>query len=166
MPKPLKKKAATSSVAAFLEPGVGAAALVKVKDQVELPIPLTQQREIIPEISSLPRGGAANLRRQFVLTPHADKALKQITALYSKATGIDLKSSEIIRAMLIAVYHAIPKLEREAEQIGTLKRTKNSKGNEDKRDALELKIAKAITDGMRVANELEISSEALKSSNE
>ena len=68
--------------------------------------------------------------------------------IYSRAGGVDLKSSEVMRAVLIALEHAAPELEREAARIGRLKRPKNDRGTEGLRDRLERRIARAIIAGV------------------
>lgn len=155
MPKPLTKKQPTSSVANMLEPGIGAAAITKPPEQVEpiLPTPITNQLPP-PLISTKPMGEAANVLRQFSLTPSTDRTLKRLVTIYSAATNLDLKASEVLRAVLVALEHAVPELEREAGQIGPLKRPKHERGNEALRDQLERRIARAIIAGTRAANVL------------
>jgi hypothetical protein len=57
--------------------------------------------------------------------------------------------------VLMALEHAAPELEREAAHIGRLKRPKNERGNEARRDQLERQIASAIIAGARAANVLD-----------
>ena len=59
--------------------------------------------------------------------------------------------SELLRAVLVAVAHAMPELTREASNIGPLRRPKNDRGNEALRDELERRIATAFVAGMRAA---------------
>jgi hypothetical protein len=75
--------------------------------------------------------------------------------IYSKAIGIDLKASEIMRAGLIALEHGAPEIERGAAHLGRLKRAKNERGKEALRDKLEKRIASAIIAGTRAADVLE-----------
>ena len=139
----------------MLDLAVGAAALSKPSTRESVaPTPVAN------EISSLPKRGKTNgeptnIYRQFILTISTDETLKKILNIYSKATGVDLKASEVMRAMLIALDHAIPELEREAARIGRLKRPKNERGNEELRDQLERRIASAIIAGTRAAKVLD-----------
>lgn len=149
MPKPLDKPQPTSSVANMLDLGVGAAALAKPPRRES--VPLTPVANDIPPQPAVeePVGEPANIHRQFILTRSADETLKKLVRIYSRAGGVDLKSSEVMRAVLIALEHAAPELEREAARIGRLKRPKNDRGNEGLRDRLERRIARAIIAGAR-----------------
>src|SRR5262245_22311669 len=101
MPKPLSKSQPTSSVASLLQPGVGAAALAAppARSEVLLPTPIVEQLPAVPRPSE-PTGELATVLRQFTLTAAADRTLKELTATYSRATGLDLKHSEVLRAVL------------------------------------------------------------------
>lgn len=155
MAKPLTKPQRQSSVSNMLDVAVGAAALSKPSSQES-----TAPTSIANELTSLPKrnktnGEPTNIHRQFILTNSTDETLKKILSIYSKATGVDLKASEVMRAVLIALEHAAPELDREAARIGRLKRPKNERGNEDLRDQLERRIASAIIAGTRAAKVLE-----------
>jgi hypothetical protein len=50
--------------------------------------------------------------------------LKRLLSIYNAATCLDLKTSEVLRAMLVALEHIIPVLEKEAMQISPLKHPK------------------------------------------
>jgi hypothetical protein len=75
-------------------------------------------------------------------------------SIYSAATDLDLKTSEIRRAVLVVLEHVITVLDKEARQIGPLKRPKHERGKEALRDQLERRIARAIIAGTRAANVL------------
>jgi len=155
MAKPLTKPQRESSVSNMLDVAVGAAALsTPPKREPATPTPLAN--EILPRsVQNDTTGEPANIHRQFILTGSADETLKKLVSIYSKATGIDLKASEVMRAVLIALEHAAPKLEREAAHIGRLKRPKNERGKEALRDQLEKRIARALIAGARAADILE-----------
>ena len=149
MPKPLDKPQPTSSVANMLDLGVGAAALAKPPRRENVP-PTSVANEIPPQpVPAEPPGEPANIHRQFILTRSADETLKKLVRIYSRAGGVELKSSEVLRAVLVALEHAAPELEREATRIGRLKRPKNDRGNEGLRDRLERRIARASIPGVR-----------------
>lgn len=158
MPKPLSKPQPTSSVAKMLEPSVGAQVIAKPEPVATPILPLPVQ----PQLGSLPRhqgemrasGEVPDVPRQFTLTASTDRTLKRLIATYSEATGIDLKHSELLRAVLAAVEHAMPELVREAQGIGPLRRPKNDRGREAEREALEREIARAFSAGMRAAGML------------
>lgn len=149
MPKPLDKPQPTSSVANMLDLGVGAAALAKPPRRESVPLtPVTN--DIPPQPATIePAGEPANIHRQFILTRSTDETLKKLVRIYSRAGGVDLKSSEVMRAVLIALEHAAPELEREAARIGRLKRPKNDRGNVGLRDRLERRIARAVIVALR-----------------
>jgi len=133
----------------MLDLGVGAAALATPSHRENVPpTPVTNDIQTLPTPPE-PTGDPANIHRQFILTRSADETLKKLVRIYSRAGGVDLKSSEVMRAVLIALEHAAPELEREATRIGRLKRPKNDRGNEGLRDRLERRIARAIIAGVR-----------------
>lgn len=151
MPKPLDKPQPSSSVANMLDLGVGAAALATPSRREHVP-PTPVANDIPPQpVPAEPAGEPANIHRQFILTRSADETLKKLVRIYSRAGGVDLKSSEVMRAVLIALEHAAPELEREAARTGRLKRPKNDRGNEGLRDRLERRIARAIIAGVRAS---------------
>lgn len=154
MAKLLNKPQPTSSVANMLDLGVGAAALAKPTNRE--PTSLTPIADhLTPQPATAePTGDPANIHRQFILTNSTDETLKKLVNIYSKATGVDLKGSEIMRAVLIALEHAAPELEREAAHIGRLKRPKNERGNEGLREQLERRLARAIIAGTRATTVL------------
>jgi hypothetical protein len=155
MAKPLTRPQKESSVSNMLDVNVGAAAL-STPSQREPTRPTPVTNDIAPQSAQNDTTGEpANIHRQFILTESTDETLKKIVKIYSKATGIDLKASEVMRAVLIALDHAAPELEREATHIGPLKRPKNERGKEALRDELERRIARALIAGARAANILE-----------
>ena len=101
--------------------------------------------------SAAPTGEFPNVFRQFRLTPSADDTLQAITDAYGRATGLQLTRSEFLRATLRALRHALPMHEREARQIGPLRRPKNEARLFHKRDELERAIARAFVAAMRAA---------------
>lgn len=139
----------------MLNPGVGAAALAKPSRSENVP-PTPIANDIPPEPvpAELP-GEPANRHRQFILTRSANDTLRKLVRIYSRAGGVELKGSEVVRAVLIALEHASPELEREAARIGRLKRPKNDRGNEGLRERLERRIARAIVAGMKATTMLE-----------
>jgi hypothetical protein len=151
MPKPLDKPQPSSSVANMLDLGVGAAALAKPPRRENVPL-TPVANDIPPQPAPVePAGEPANIHRQFIMTRSADETLKKLVRIYSRAGGVDLKGSEVMRAVLIALEHAAPELEREAARVGRLKRPKNDRGNEGLRDRLERRIARAIIAGVKAA---------------
>ena len=159
MPKPLVKTQPTSSVAGMLEPGIGAQAMSKpIERRLNiLPTPIAEQ---VPPVSGERVIIAApmekeNILRQFGLTADSDRILKKIVSVYSDATSLDLKNSEFLRSFLIAVEHALPELEREAQAIGRLKRPKNDRDKKGIQQQMERQIAKAIVAGMRAVATLD-----------
>jgi len=155
MAKPLTKPQRQSSVSNMLDLSVGAAALSKpsVRESTA-PTPITSETGSVPKRNTT-TGEPTNIYRQFILTGSTDETLKKLLSIYSKATGVDLKASEVMRAVLIALEHAVPELEREATRIGRLKRHKNERGNEDLRNQLERRIAGSIIAGTRAAKMFE-----------
>ncbi len=155
MAKPLTKPQPQSSVSNMLDLAVGAAAIsTPHKREGITPTPVANEILPLPAHTDA-TGEPANIHRQFILTGATDETLKRLVSIYSKATGIDLKASEVMRAMLMALEHAAPELEREAVHIGRLKRPKNERGKEALRDQLERRIASAIIAGTRAADVLD-----------
>lgn len=156
MAKPLTKPQRQSSVSNMLDLAVGAAALSKPATRESIaPTPITNDFSLPPKHRKA-SGEATNIYRQFILTTSTDETLKKVLSIYSRATGIDLKASEVMRAVLMALDHATPELEREATRIGRLKRPKNERGNEELRDQLERRIASAIIAGTRATKIFDI----------
>ena len=155
MPKPLTRPQPTSSVAGMLEHGIASQVMTRPEPRpaMILPIPVSYQAPQEERASGQIRasGEVAGIPRQFTLTASTDRTLKRLIAAYGEATGLDLKHSELLRAILIGVAHAMPELTREAGNIGRLKRPKNDRGNEALRDDLERRIATAFVSGMRAA---------------
>lgn len=158
MPKPLTKPPATSSVANMLDPGVGAHVTAKPMAVAPATPPTPVQTNPVPERANQdeirPSGEVPDIPRQFTLTSRTDRALKRLVSTYTEATGLDLKHSELLRAILVAAEHAMPELTREAQGIGRLRRPKNDRGREAEREELERRIAKAFLSGMRAAGVL------------
>jgi hypothetical protein len=142
----------------MLEPGVGAHVLARPEAVATsiLPVPV----QTLPNIrrpnmdETRLSGEVPDVPRQFTLTAKTDRTLKRLVATYSEATGVDLKHSELLRAILVAVEHAMPELVREAQGVGPLRRPKNDRGREAEREAMERRIATAFLSGMRAAGML------------
>jgi len=139
----------------MLQPGVGAQVIAKPEAAVPPFLPTPIQTSPIPKRANQdeirPSGEVPDVPRQFTLTTKTDRTLKRLVGTYSEATGMDLKHSELLRALLVAVEHAMPELVREAQGIGPLRRPKNDRGREAEREELERRIAKAFLAGMRAA---------------
>jgi hypothetical protein len=105
-------------------------------------------------LSGTVSGEVPSIPRQFSLTPKTDRTFKRLIATYAASTGLELKHSELLRAILIAVEHAMPELLREAQEIGALRRPKNDRGREGEREALERRVARGFLAGMRGAGRI------------
>lgn len=152
MAKPLIKLQPSSSVAGMLEAGVGAKAMSQPAESRLniLPTPITEQVYPSPnDLTAAPPYEIASIARQFSLTADSDRILKKIISVYSEATSVELKHSEFLRAVLVAVEHALPELTREAQLIGRLKRPKNDRAKLAMRQDMERQIARAFVAGMR-----------------
>jgi hypothetical protein len=163
MAKALKKEPPTSSVAGLLDVNIGAAAIkppqntdAQMRTPPERQVP---EGQVSPPPAPLPEPGpiveSTSVMRQFSLSHSTSETLKELVEVYSRASGLDLKLSEVLRAVLVALDHAMPELRREAVHIGRLKRPKHERGNEGLRDELDRKIARAIVAGMRAAKTME-----------
>jgi hypothetical protein len=141
MAKPLTSALPSSAVARLLEPGVARAALVEPPASAAKP----------PEST----GETPDIKREFILTQSTDDALGHLTSLYSKATGTNVTNSHFLRALLKALMHAMPEVERQAWQIGKLRRPSNARGREAERDEYEKRIAASLLAGMRACLPLE-----------
>ena len=141
MAKPLTSVVPSSAVARLLEPGVARAALL------EAPATATRLSE--------PTGETPDIKREFILTQTADDALGHLTALYSKATGTNVTNSHFLRAVLKALAHAMPDVEKQAWQIGKLRRPSNARGKEAEREEYEKRLAAALLAGVRACLPME-----------
>ncbi len=141
MAKALTSVVPSSAVARLLEPGVARAALAEAEPAV---------RKVAAATGETP-----DVKREFILTQTTDDALGHLTALYSKATGTNVTNSHFLRALLGALAHAMPELEKQAWQIGKLNRPSNARGKEALREAYEKRIAASLLAGMRVCLPME-----------
>lgn len=158
MAKPLTVPQPTSSVANLLESGVAAAALRPVPSG--MPADGHAGMRAVPHPGPhvgrpVPTGEPANLKREFVLTPTADDTLNQLLTVFGRGTVSKLTNSHVLRAVLHAVRHAMPELEKQAARLGPLRRPSNARGNEAERDELEKKLAACLVAGMRACPLLE-----------
>ena len=135
MAKPLTSAVPSSAVARLLEPGVARAALVETQPVAPRVIEKT--------------GETPEIKREFILTQTTDDALGHLTILYSKATGTNVTNSHLLRALLKALVHAMPELERQAWYIGKLRRPSNARGREAEREEYERRIAASLLAGLR-----------------
>ena len=90
-----------------------------------------------------------SVKREFILTKSTDEALEDVVQAFSRATGAKLTNSHFLRALMKGLAHAMPELEREASQIGELKRPGNARGKEAERDEYEETLAEAVVSALR-----------------
>jgi hypothetical protein len=176
MPKPILGPAPTSSVARLFDSGAAARALAPVDARAAgadaVPVPRSAAAEHataeptspwpappqagVPGREPLPATGEpANLKRELVLTRSADEAFTRLVDLYRRSTGTRLTGSHVARAMLSAVAHAMPYVEREARRLGAMRLPGNARGREGERERFEAEIARAFLRGLRAAADLE-----------
>ena len=155
MAKPLTSPQPSSSVANFLEPSVGAAALAKV-EHVSPPIAAT------PIVTQLPpaRLNVVRLPRRYVLRQFkwpsdTDETLQRLVAVFSEAVGTDLKMTEVLCAIMKGIESALPEIAREAGSMGPMQRPKNDPNNDRRKEEFLTEIAKRFVAGMRAASVLE-----------
>src|SRR5688500_17061924 len=107
MAKPLTKVPPSSSVAGMLQPGLGAQVLARPEPHTAtvLPIPIQPQAHVdAPDRSQMRSfNEPIHVNRQFLLTMETDRTLKRLLDLYSQACGLDLKHSELFRALMLAL---------------------------------------------------------------
>jgi hypothetical protein len=108
---------------------------------------------VAPPVSAT--GETPDIKREFVLTQTADDTLSHLINLYSKASGTNVSNSHFFRAVLKALAYAMPELERQAWQMGRLRRPSNARGKEAERDEYEARIAQVLVAGLRAARPVE-----------
>jgi hypothetical protein len=154
MAKTLNRPIPTSSVATLLDLGIGAQVIARPQQiqppSLAGPAPAPIRHPELPQPQVLPTGEIPDVSRQFMLTASTDRTLKRLIAGYSDTTGLDVKHSEMLRAILLAVENAMPHLLRAAQEIGPLRRPKNDRGKESQREEMERRIAHAVAIGMRI----------------
>jgi hypothetical protein len=84
-----------------------------------------------------------------MLTPFADESLHDAVRVLSRATGTSLSNSHFLRVVLKVVRHAMSQIEREALQLGKLKRPGNARENQAQREEYEQKMAEALGAALR-----------------
>lgn len=142
MPKPLLHEQPSSAVARLLDPGVGRAALAESGRLPQARRPAEAQR---------PTGEVPTIKREFILTPSADEALKQLALTLSQATGSEVTNSHLLRSVLRVLAGALPSVEREAMALGPLRRPGNARGREAERERYEEALAGALDRALRKA---------------
>lgn len=151
MAKPLNKTQPSSSVINFLEPHVGAAAISRTPTNEEskiLPIPITDQISTPEEtIKSIKPSRLIN--RQFKFQDDVDEILKKLVDIFSDATGVDIKMTEVLVGLLRAAEHGIPHIEHAATKISLPKRPKNDPLNFKRKEDFIKEISRALVLGMR-----------------
>lgn len=160
MAKTLQRTPPTSSVANLLDPGVSAQVIARPDPQTPTPssrAPLApaalveHPAFIRPQSSVQATGEVPDIPRQFTLTTSTDRTLKRIVDTFAEATGLELRHSELLRAILHSAAAAMPELHEEARRIGPLRRPKNERGREAQREAVERRIARAFAAALRAA---------------
>jgi hypothetical protein len=144
MAKPLSAAVPSSSVARLLEAGAASAA-------TSTPPRLIPARAAPrPEVAAEP-AASAPIKREFVLTPAADEALRQAVIVYQRAVGGSVTNSHFLRAVLQVVAHAMPEIERQAGELGPMKRPSNARADEARREQFERRLADTLCRAFRAA---------------
>jgi hypothetical protein len=142
MAKSLKDSPPTSSAARFLDGAVASRALQR--DGRVVPDATG------PEPAQMP---AVHLRRwvkrEFTLTPDADRAFGQLATLLRESTGTRLTNSHVFRALVHAVEPSFDALRREAASGGPYRLPGNGTGFERHRRQFELELTRAIQRALR-----------------
>lgn len=162
MAKTLQRPMPTSSVANLLDPSVSAQVVARQDRHTPAPPPrVTPEFALSIEATAFPRltgpiqspvqptGEVPDIPRQFTLTTSTDRTLKRIVEVFADATGLELRHSELLRAILFSAAAVMPALRHEASKIGPLRRPKNERGREAQREAVERRIAHAIASALR-----------------
>jgi hypothetical protein len=84
------------------------------------------------------------IKREFMLTPSADDTLFNAVRTLSRATGTNVSNSHFLRVLLKVVADAMQQIEKEATQLGKLKRPGNAPANQPEREEYEQRIAVAV----------------------
>lgn len=140
MPQPLLRPQPSSSVASMLEHGVGAQVTAKTH-----PAPASaKQPETTPDHPTPHPPTVAVVPRQFLLSAKSDGVLKRLQHVFAANTGLELRQSELLRAMLLAVEQLMPEIESESAAVGPLHRPKNGRGSEPAQSMLERRIGEVV----------------------
>lgn len=140
MPQPLLRAQPTSSVAAMLDHGVGAQVTAKTQ-----PASASAKRsETAPDHSKSLPSTVAVVPRQFLLSAKSDGVLKRLQHVFAENTGLELRQSELLRAMLLAVEQLMPEIESESATVGPLRRPKNGLGSDSAQSMLERRIGEVV----------------------
>lgn len=152
MAKQLTRARPTSSVAGLLESSIGRQVMGPVlANAARFPActPIDLHRAEMPHPGSLrPSAPALSISRQFNLTPGADKSLKRLLAACGEALGLELKQSELLRAILLALETRAGEISAQLHQIGGIRRVKNERANAHLQEEMERRIAEAILAGL------------------
>lgn len=154
MARPLRETPPSSAVARLLDVGAAARAITATA----VTAPETTNVDLRPGPADEPRSGdltrPALVKREFVLTPAAERSLLTLIDSIRRATGARVSASHVLRALLVAVEHAGPQIDHEARRLGALKLPSNASGRDSERAAFERRIAAALVAGLRAASAL------------
>lgn len=149
MAKLLTEPQPSSSVVNFLDPHISAVALAK-PGQVPSPQLFTPVAEQITSPESVKVVRPRRLvTRQFRLPLEADNTLQELIRIFSEASEVNMKMTEVLCAVMQGIQSALPEIEREAKNLGTLKRPKNDLLNSYKKEEFLKEMAKRFVAGMR-----------------
>lgn len=97
------------------------------------------------------------IKREFILTDEAENTFCELLALFRRTTRSRLTASQLFRAMLKATNRALPALQYEAHQLGTMRLPGNGRDAHPQREAFEERIASAFARGLQTAAALQAS---------
>jgi hypothetical protein len=92
-----------------------------------------------------------DIKREVQISPMLDDALREAVRLLSRATGSNPSNSHLIRALLMAVAHAMPEIQQESQKIGRLERPSNVQTSREARELYERKLAVALVAAIKSA---------------
>jgi len=151
MAKTLHEPTPTSAVARLLDRGAAARALQPVSDSAPRDIEPATRTTAVQDLNKPPPTPAPATKREFLLSTDAERTFNQLMTLYRDATGSRLTSSQLFRAILRAIAHALPEIEREVCRLGAMRLPANGRGFESQREHFERRLATAFAAGMRAA---------------
>lgn len=141
MARRITNRQMTSSVARLLSPAAATAALAPVDRGVSV-------RQDVHRHAVIPTGRTRHIKREFILSRETDSIVNNLLAVFNQQNDTRLTASQVIRALLIALRHALPAIQTVAEQAGPLVRPGNSGSQRRARIDFEQRLAAVIEEGL------------------
>lgn len=154
MARPLREPPPTSSVLRLFDTAAAERATMGLNNQSASAPAAANGRGVAGTPSEM-TGRPTLCKREVILTRETDATFEQLLQVLRVATGTRLTASQMVRALLKSVAHAMPTIQREAARIQHMKLPGNAAAQAAQRERFENRIAQVLVAGLRAAAALE-----------